>query len=301
MKNVCVVYSGGLYGTFIEWCLNYFTDKNFPPQLPFTVNGSSHLYPGNLLRDMSQARQYINFRLDKPIVRVHLVTSAQSTESTINDLKHLYDNFHQLIFLYTEENTSIWGLNNKCDKIYKGFFVQDSIELKKVDTWITQGLAPWNTDLQNAETWQLREFLSSVFIQGYLSESSTELIDIFKNLFPKIIFVSIRDLRDSFEKTIIQLIDQLGLKLERDDFERIYQNWIELQYHRHKDDLIKTIVDNAINEIYYDWSEEKLTIVDEAAIQYFLRKRGIELRCWKLNGFPTDTTELRNYFDNVAS
>jgi hypothetical protein len=140
MKNVCVVYSGGLYGTFIEWCLNYFTDKNFPPQLPFTVNGSSHLYPGNLLRDMSQARQYINFRLDKPIVRVHLVTGAQSTESTITDLKHLYDNFHQLIFLYTEENTSIWGLNNKCDKIYKGFLVQDSVELKKVDAWITQGL-----------------------------------------------------------------------------------------------------------------------------------------------------------------
>lgn len=297
MKNVCIVYSGGTYGTFVEWCLNYFTDKNFPTRLPFTPDGSSHSFVGNQYRTVEQIRPYVNSALDKPIVRVHLVTDWQSNQAKVSNLKYLYENFNQLIFLYTEASTSIWGLDNKCDKIYRGFLNQD---LEKLGTWITQGLKSWDIDLVNIELWQLREFLSSVFLQGYLVETSADQIEMFREQFPKMIFIPIRDLRDSFEKTITQLIGQLGLRLERNDFEHVYQNWIALQYHRYKDDLIKTIVDSAISGVYYDWSGEKLTIADEAVIQYFLRERGIKLRCWKLNIFPTNTTELRNYFDNVA-
>ena len=47
--NTIVYYHAGAYGTFLEWCLNYFSDESLSEELPFTKKGNSHKFDGNLL------------------------------------------------------------------------------------------------------------------------------------------------------------------------------------------------------------------------------------------------------------
>jgi fatty-acid desaturase len=59
--------------------------------------------------------------------------------------------------------------------------------------------------------------------------------------------------------------------------------------------IITSIVENVIKNRDYSWAELNLALVDEAAIQRGLRRRGYELACFELNVFPTSVESLRKY------
>ena len=59
-----------------------------------------------------------------------------------------------------------------------------------------------------------------------------------------------------------------------------------------ENELVDLIVKHTIKKIPYTWSTEKLTIIGEAKIQYLLRSKGYDLKCFDLNVFPTSSTEL---------
>lgn len=65
-----------------------------------------------------------------------------------------------------------------------------------------------------------------------------------------------------------------------------------LQCHMNKDLLCNQIVESIITNEYFDWSATALTFIDEAMIQKLLRDAGVQLRCYNLNIFPTNTKDF---------
>ena len=64
------------------------------------------------------------------------------------------------------------------------------------------------------------------------------------------------------------------------------------------------IVDNIVNAIIagteYDWGEGKLSLIDESIVQMRLRDlHELDLKCYNLNVFPTNTTDLKKLLFNA--
>jgi hypothetical protein len=291
MKNICILFNGGSYGTFLEWCLNYFSDLNFNDSLPFNTNGNSHKFHGNQKLNFSGAVNYINSSEDLPVIRFHPKTTKD--ENLIDNLKFVDKNFRKIVYLIPTKNTMAWNLNNKFEKIW------DEGWLKHHEIQFVNCLAGWDKEnIEHMETWELREFLSLYLYPQHLAESELEKMQDIQKEFTEFQFITIDSLRDNFKDTIITLLEYCKLTPTRlNKVEEIYQEWISRQYHCYKDIVIKDIIDSVLNNNLYDWSDNKLTLVDEALIQFYLRQHSIEIKCYNLNTFPTNTTILNNYLD----
>lgn len=297
MKNVGIIFAGGQYGTFLEWCLNYFTDLNFPKELPFTNSGGSHKFEGHHLYDARGCQQYVNSMEDYPFIRFHLRVGSLDKDdaNAFKNFKYACENFNKIIFLYPTPTSFAWCINNKFGKVFDSKFLESTSDL------YTDLLINWGKEksFNNIDRWELREFLSIYICDQYVSESSMSLVDKFKKLYNNAIFIPVDAFRDSFESTLRNLISNLDLTLVRTDFLRIWSIWSTCQYHINKDALISNIIEHTLNSTdNFTW--DNLTLIDEALIQYYLRIMGINIKCRDLNTFPTDSFTLREILYDVA-
>jgi hypothetical protein len=288
MKNICIIFVGGQYGTFLEWCLNYFTDLNFPEKLPFNSNGNSHKFLGNHLYNINGCRKYVDSDITHQFVRFHLMT-PETYDDPFEYFGYAYKNFNKVIFLYALSDSFAWCWNNKFEKIFNRGFLDSNRD------FYNGLLKNWgeNKSLDNIDRWELREFLSYLInYPQYVSETSLELLDSYKLHYKNAIFIPISNFRDCFELTMKKLIKDLQLPVVRNNFSEIYNTWISLQHHCYKDALIKKIIDSTLNlSDEFEWKET--TLVDEALIQYYLRQHGFEIQCHNLNAFPTSSKDLK--------
>lgn len=287
MNDICILYNGGAYGTFVEWFLNYFSDPNMDSALPFNTNGNAHQYHGNPQENFQHLLFYINSSQQLPFVRSH--PKLTKDERLLDNLTAVSDRFNKVIYVYPTADTIAWNINNKFEKIYSDGWLNQHKDL------VLQDLSQWGiSSLDSAEPWQLREFLSYYIYPQHLAECDLNLMpEVFKqhNNFK---FISMNQLRDQFNDTVIDLLHYCNLDpIRLDLLEQVYNHWISLQYHCHKDQLINDIISAVINSTDYSWSN--LTLVDEALIQYHLRSNNIELRCFQLNTLPTNTVDLKKY------
>jgi len=292
MKNSCILYNAGSYGTFVDWCLNYFTGST--DVIPFTATGSSHNFRGKLLKNFADCAEFVKSSKNYPIVRLH--PKIDENENLIANLKFVNSHFKKVIYLIPTKFSIAWNINNKFEKIWSEGWINhnESIFLKNLHKWNAK-------NINDMEIWELREFLSLYLYPQHLAETELEKMPGFQKEFTKFKFVSIEELRDNFKDTIISLLDYSDLNpIRLDEITEIYQKWISYQYHCYKDSIINDIVDSILNNKDYDWSNNKLTLADESLIQYYLRQHKIEIKCWKLNTFPTNTDELRKYLDYPA-
>jgi hypothetical protein len=292
MKNICVIYNQGSYGTFVHWCLNYFTDLKFNQTLPFNSNGNSHKFDNpDHLYDFSGCKSYVNSDLDYNAVRFHL--RVEEHEDVFGNLTYISENFKKIIFLHCTEKSIVWNMNNKFEKIWTDGWLKNDENIKKlIKNWGDQ------KTLDTIEVWELRECLSLFYYDQHVAESDLLNVDAFKNSFNNCQFVDVEELRDSFEPTIKKLIEYCELDLVRNDFSYVFDSWIALQKHKDKDKLVANIIDATLNKEYLEWPP--LTLVDEAVIQYLLRKNGFEIKCYNINIFPTNSTELNKIIYEIT-
>jgi hypothetical protein len=292
MKNICILFNAGSYGTFVEWCLNYFTGT--AEKISFNSNGNAHNFLGKNLTNFSRCLQYINSSDNFPIVRFH--PKITKDEDIIGNLKIVNENFNKVIYLIPTKNSIAWNINNKFEKIW------DEGWLKHNEIQFADCLAGWdNENLEHMKPWELREFLSLYLYPQHLAELELEKMQDIQKEFTKFQFITLDSLRDNFKDTIVSLLDYCELTpTQLDKVEKIYQEWISRQYHCYKDIIINNIIDSVLSDNFYDWLDRNLTLVDEALIQYYLRQHNIEIKCYNLDVFPTNTTILRNYLDYTA-
>lgn len=287
-NTVPILFSGGSYGTFIEWCLNYFSGQ--VNSLPFNLNGNSHQFVGNHLGDIGGWRKYVRSTDNFPFVRFHIKNNCN--DSVITNTLEVLSTVDIAILLYHTDTSVLLSLNNKFEKIYSHGWLAHNEML------FAENLAKFEvSSLKDTKPWQLREFLSLFLYKQHQDE--TNAVEVEKFTHPKLIKIDIRDLFNNFETTIKSLLTKLHLPLIRNDFDFVYRNWLPLQQHQNKDKVVKQIIDSVINQNNFDWSSEKLSIVDEAIVQMRLRDlHNLDMLCYNLNEFPSNTTELRKVLIN---
>lgn len=320
-NKISIYYHAGSYGTFIEWCLNYFSDTSFSNELPFTNIGNSHKF-NNTDVVLSEKMFQDAINQNSKFVRLHpgsvnqytgtlLITPNKTKNCYRKELKILEKCFQHVVVVYFGLENILWGCNNSIKAFVEkndhtidyfkknevinyelSFSVSltDSIILRLGKT-VNDQVKNWNKNsIAEMQPWELREFLSLYMYSEWvgLYQSLSEI----KNEFPNIIFLEIGQLRDDFHNTISSLLEKVNLTKCREDTEYIYNAWSELQHFKHRDSEVKKIVNSTINNIDLTW--DKLSIIDEAEIQRQLRVNGWEIKCFDLDIFPTSSTQLRS-------
>lgn len=298
MNKTLIYYHGGTYGTFIEWCLYYFTDPNFSEELPFTGTGSAHKHydshlPSHLgytlVRDVPiQERIKQAKELKYQFVRTHQTVPSMDRFSLllhVNEIKEYAQSFKNIIVIKFNNNNSQWIINNVSTKCTEG-------GRQTVKYWLglfnNVNYQQWGKNrLEDMEPWQIRELLSIDDMRqtiSLLDQNYEELAD-------NVITVDLEKLWDNFETELCLLVSRLGYTvIRKDKIKTIETAWKKLQVHRFKDQLTDDFVDATINNISMIF--DNMSQWDEAEIQYQLRERGYEIECDGLNTFPVNSCDL---------
>lgn len=321
-----IYYHGGCYGTFFEWLYCHFLNPDNTVKNPFTSTGSSHNFIGNNWTISNYLMDYINSASEVQIGRCHpsifdSVTVYKNIESntyeviTRTDLDFLNNNFAKIVVIHPSNTTKFWLENNIIDKIKisKDEFDQgivplgvDPAEIQRyvssdsndrfryqLDMYVPRAnLAQWGKEsVFDFDIWELRELLSYFYFSS-LKDKYT-CWDKIKDEFPNVKFISLDDLKFNFNNIIREYFDFFEVKNYKDSqIQQIYNDWLSKQIHISKDQLIDIILQCIHTGEFYDWSTEKISIIDEAFIQKSLRDKGYELRCFGLNVFPTNTKDF---------
>lgn len=291
-SDIFVLYNAGSYGTFIEWCINFFSKKDFPQDLPFLETGSSHGFKGNPLNSIDNLHEeFTKNRLNFETFRIH--PKNTENEKIEENIKTIIGYNGKIVFLHPTYNSILWNINNKFDKVNviekEYIFTHEHIIMDVITNWGVK-------KLDDMSRWQLREFLSLYIYKQHLSESGLEDIENFKKQFPEVLFIEIEKIRDNFNDTIIKILQYCNLTfVNKQKINYVYQNWLKYQYHKFKDNIINQIVIAILNNFPYDWSNQEISLIDEAFIQMKLREKNIEIRCFNMNSFPTSVKSLRPF------
>ena len=279
-----IIYSGGSYGTFVQWCLYYFSGMT-GDELPFNHNGNSHKFNGRLIRAIDEWRAYLTDSKKDCVVRLHPKTKKE--ESLIENLNEIVSSVDKAILVYCAYDSLLLNLNNKFEKVWAEGW------LNHYEDQIKDNLSGWGKqDLRSMHLWELREFLSFYIFPQHLAE--TELDNLLHFSDPKVFKLDIRRLFDDFELTVKQLLNFCNLPLKRNKFKEVFDAWLPLQKHYKKDKLVNDIIQAIAAGAYFDWAATSLTVVDEALVQMQLRDlHKLDLRCYNLNVFPTNTKDLK--------
>lgn len=293
MKNsIPIIYNGGCYGTFVEWCLNYFSGNiNY---LSFTESGSSHGYVSKEVLDFNKWKNYLQQDEDHPFVRIHPKTKEH--EDIIDNLNIILKSVNRGILLHATNDLLLLVLNNKFEKIWAEGWLEHELS---VNDSLSANLSNWEgKTLSSMQRWEIREFLSYYLFAQHEAEAGTTPILNYNN--PKLLKINIKNLITDFENTIRNLLDYCSLCIVKFNFNEIYHKWYNIQQHTNKDKIVNLIIESLFNNVNYDWSDKKLTLVDESILQYYLRELyKLDLLCYNLNVFPTNTKELQQLLINV--
>ena len=298
--SILIVYPPGGYGTFMEWCLNYFTGAIAEDFLPFTPQGSSHLFAGNSL-DFEDSpmgvtnifslttKEYFSSNIIYPFVRCHgyLDYLQQQPGYTVKKyIDTIIDQVPNVVLLTVPENAKLLILGNFITKTKISISTTENFTQRVITEFRSQfGVA----DGKNVPRWQLREMIS-YWNERYLTASVADQYQ--PVLEPKVVNVSIRELVDNFEQTLTKVFDLLNLDLKRQQsIPRIEKCWLHLQKFINSDQKCQDIINNVLRRTDYHW--EPLHLHEEAYVQWQLRDlHGLDLLCYNLDTFPTSVAEL---------
>lgn len=286
MNTIPILYNGGSYGTFLEWCLFYFAGYDIVSD-PTGLNGNSHGYDGTQLVDIHGWETFVKNQKERPkFIRFH--PKIKETESITETIEKLLLSAEKIILLYPDKDSLLLTINNKFEKIWPQGW------LTKCSDMFRHNLIGWNaSDLNDMKPWEIREFLSFFIITQHKSEVDFDVVTNFSH--PQVKKIDIRNLFHNFETTIRSVLDWAGLEVERNNFDFVHKRWLSSQKHADKDFLANIIIKAVVENQQMDWSDANLTIADEAYIQMQLRDQyGLELMCFEMNIFPTNVSDLRN-------
>lgn len=123
--SIVIYYPPGAYGTFLEWCLNFFTNSKFNKTLPFDNSGSSHNFSKMMAFKYPAFNDLVNLGHWEPSIRVHPSAVSEQTWSTYQkgndgpfqcmktELDYIYNNYtKKIVVLYFNMNSILTGINN---------------------------------------------------------------------------------------------------------------------------------------------------------------------------------------------
>jgi len=283
--TIIVAYPPGAYGTFVEWCLTYFTGQLPAGQQswPFVdATGSAHKFRGNHIKQPARAFQTnegfnttdMYLQSDKSVAFARTHADFTDMQEYINTY---YNNIKQFVYIRPGPSTLLLILNNVIDKIPDNRFIDLS----------TKHVKP------GMDRWEIRESISFWF-----GEYQTSYMESFYSVADNCVIIELPDLMSDLKTALDKIFSATGLQWSQahsEDIGAVTERWLSLQKHLNKDTICQSVIASTINLTNYNWADQNLTVYDEAFIQWTLRDlHGLAMRCYNVNVFPTNTTDLRN-------
>lgn len=244
-------------------------------------------------------------------------------EYFISELDYLSDQVNKILYIYPSAESSSWFINNVYSKINLladsermgihdiksklkmyglsedkitelsltgleklQYLMNNEINKKNLEAW-------GHTSIDEFQRWEFRELCSYYYYDRcHARILSSEQINILKNTFKDIKFVSLDELRDDFVSTLESILLYFNLLPQRNKIKDIQTQWLATQKHIFKDQIIDNIVLASINKTEYYYNMQDLTFIDEIFIQRQLKDLGYEISCYGLNTFPSNTIDL---------
>lgn len=287
--TILIAYPPGAYGTFLEWCFNYFTGvlPAGEQSWPFVDrSGSAHRFRGNQIKRPSYTFQNAPelSGIDTYLNSEGVVQFAR-THADEQDMQEYIDQYcsqlAHVVCIQPAETNFLLLINNAIDKIAGGSGIKNMLH-----THVQEGMARWET----------REAISNFILGTRYFYSKYYSID--RNC----VVLPLPNLISNLENALDQLFGQLGLSWSNEHRQHIglvTAKWLSLQRHLNKDAVCQHIIESAVNGTEYDWADQNLSLYDEAFVQWALRDlHGLAMRCYNVDVFPTNTTDLRNLLIN---
>lgn len=267
-----IVYQGGTYGNFIRWYVSWVIGDIGLDERPW---------------DRSTAHNYN--RANTKFTLIHPVYPENKNDKLVDIIADLACDYKKIIFISPTNNTLMWYINNCVDKVFGGVksWLVEYSEIAGID------LRQWNEDFINSEYWELREWLSFYIFEQ--SKIECRLSEINNILFDNVLSITIADLKFDFISTTTKITDFLNETQVRsnEEIKTLHTEWMELQQHHNKDELINSLVHAIAHNIVINFPKS-LSLVDESQIQRILRdKHNIHIKCSGLNKWPENTIELK--------
>jgi len=283
-----IVYPSGGYGTFLDWCINWFSGAINEEMLPFTNNGSAHSWLGHGADDVIPSSvsidDFLKSQLEPLSYRTHFCYVGQDNKDTPEDLIQLHrSNFRKIILINNNTDCHLLLLHNMLTKARGMSYtdLENTIMLRYKDQFAAHDPIP---------RWQLREMISF-----WHEDWDCFLKDMYQPGNVNAVNLEIRSLLDNFEDCLSNLFDQLELPLLRKNrLSEIRDLWLPLQKFTSLDKDCNNIISAVVTDSELDFGNCLGNLFDEAFIQWKLRSdHNLDLLCFDLNNFPSTTGDLR--------
>ncbi len=284
----CIAYPPGAYGNFIAWTLEWLQGKHPVDYRPFKTGYHSNYYGSSVNNTVFNSHGWNNVMAGTPEQACQLAHDGILVHPLPQDvpllqpqLGLLHTVYDKIVYVYPEPDDFVWYMNNYDKKALPNGWVNEFKDLLDVNSHHWQG----------NQRWELREQLSFLLQEVCTAGSGIRELH---SLDKKYIWtIPINQLRDNFEKTVIETANWLDFKIVRThkEIDTLYYDWLQREIFAHKDKLISDLVGAIIDNKHMKMKD--LTIVDECEIQRQLRVLGYEIECYGLNEWPETTTQLR--------
>jgi len=151
MDKVAIIFAPGCYGSFINWCIEYFSGSDV--ELPFNQNGNSHKRKGkfkfsNKFFIFDQSDEWLLSDYDDYDIIIGHPKTQEDTNLNEIILKILSTN-RKIIFLNSTKHSILIHINNKFTKIWtEGFKI-----LEKYDPMVFKNYNKSTEPLIDHEKW----------------------------------------------------------------------------------------------------------------------------------------------------
>jgi len=273
---VPIIFPPGYFGHYLYWVLNNCTElgNHLFPELPFKKSGSSHLM--NIGSEPSW-KEYIDSNQFNKLSMIHQSTTIDENTETLDDVNILSNSVKQCIVINPNDNFYIASTDMEYEK------TKPEYSAKMMVSPLVRQDINWET----AHIFEIREFLSYKLFHIINFSNSNQYNN---NVFSIEIVELLYDFEKVFNNLLIFLNTNSSEKIET--IIKNHNSMLCLQHHLTKDTDIKYFLNCFEQNIDCD-IPKKLTVIDEAYIQKYLRdKLNLEIKCHNLEVFPQSTTEL---------
>lgn len=290
-KTLLIAFSGGSYGTYLEWALTNLMSTG-PIIEPFTKIGNSHQFLGNHLYEPDTFKKHVAAGKEYVIARLH-PKNAENPDLKAS-LESLLGYVDRMILLYPDRSHELLCICNAMTKIWVGqHYYNGAMHYINKDDIVKNYPVAADADLRDIPLWIQREHMSFNLFASWRDQVEWYFPETWQH--PRCLTVTTKELFDEFPETL-EKISVFWNKKYISAIDRLlpyHGKMLSLQTHLGKDQLCNRIVESTLGrQEPMVWGD--LCLISQAWIQHQLRTQGYELKCNNLNEFPTDSEHLRS-------
>jgi len=289
--TIPILFSGGSYGTYLEWVLTTLT-TDLEIVAPFTSVGNSHKFKGNHLVNMNGWHTYVKNNNPLKFVRFHPKTSKN--ESITDNFDCIFNLVNKAVYLYPDPKSELLVINNWFTKIWKNWWLSQQLS-KEIDPTLIYNNWPvfHNSNLDDLSPWIKREFLSFYLMPAWHDQVEYYNPAILQNYNNNCLIIDVTNLLYNFESTLknIQNFFNLTYIKSISEIMPLHAAMLSIQSHLDQDIICNQIINKTIEGSNFDW--QPLPLPSEGWIQWQLRNLKYEIECNELDIFPTNSIQLK--------